>query len=605
MKDEMMPLVKAISLHSAKSAPLDPHTPRKVTDVNQGETRSSTPLFKLLLSVGALSSVLIPHQERAIAVDSISVPTLLIPAPHQGDNLAQSLPERLTEPETQQAPGHPPSSVAGSETLWEISQRYQPLPTIAAERSQPEAISAARTLTSIPTSSEPAKVLKLQPEERSAELALSEASLEVQQRQEQALANLRQQKQQLSLSLTQLWKPESQDSAPQQASSKPQLIAHSALAAARSASSPTEDATGATVVPPPQIFQPTLSVEPVYRVKPGDTLQEIAHRHQVTYPQLAAANRLENPDLIQVNQQLQIPSSRGAVGGSYRMADTSDAGETLLDERPGCCFEQARSLESPRHERASTATVTTSNVNSLAQPTNQPLEADSYAEKLRADVAKLQQEYRAQSPQPPRTSPPRSAQNLNAEKKYSRRSLGHLRGQQARRSPATAPVEIEYYSRLQPLAGEMVEPELPPLSSPEPYLPDSERGTQFTGYIWPAAGVLTSGYGRRWGRMHKGIDVAGPIGTPIVAVAAGQVVSAGWNSGGFGNLVKVKHDNGSLSLYAHNSRILVRQGQYVEQGQLIAEMGNSGYSTGPHLHFEIHPEGKGAVNPMAFLPKPE
>ena len=103
--------------------------------------------------------------------------------------------------------------------------------------------------------------------------------------------------------------------------------------------------------------------------------------------------------------------------------------------------------------------------------------------------------------------------------------------------------------------------------------------------------------------MHKGIDIAGPIGTPIMASAPGEVVSAGWNSGGYGNLVKVKHSDGSLTLYAHNSRILVRKGQKVEQGQQIAEMGSTGYSTGPHLHFELHPIGRGAANPMAYLPK--
>jgi murein DD-endopeptidase MepM/ murein hydrolase activator NlpD len=147
----------------------------------------------------------------------------------------------------------------------------------------------------------------------------------------------------------------------------------------------------------------------------------------------------------------------------------------------------------------------------------------------------------------------------------------------------------------------MVSPELPPLSAPDMYRPDG--AAQFNGYIWPTKGVLTSGYGRRWGRMHKGIDIAAPVGTPVVAVAPGVVVSAGWNSGGYGNLVEIQHPDGSLTLYAHNSRILVRRGQQVEQGQQISEMGSTGYSTGPHCHFEVHPSGRGAVNPMAFLPK--
>ncbi len=122
-------------------------------------------------------------------------------------------------------------------------------------------------------------------------------------------------------------------------------------------------------------------------------------------------------------------------------------------------------------------------------------------------------------------------------------------------------------------------------------------------FIKPAQGILTSGYGMRWGRMHRGIDIAGPTGTPILAAADGQVISAGWNSGGYGNLVAIRHSDGTITRYAHNSQILVAAGQSVTQGQAIALMGSTGYSTGPHCHFEILPNGKEAVNPLAFLPK--
>ncbi|NER30402.1 MAG: peptidoglycan DD-metalloendopeptidase family protein [Symploca sp. SIO1C4] len=170
------------------------------------------------------------------------------------------------------------------------------------------------------------------------------------------------------------------------------------------------------------------------------------------------------------------------------------------------------------------------------------------------------------------------------------------------RQVATAPTPAGSYNPMTNVpVGEMVSPELPPLAPPDMYLPDSP--TRFNGYIWPTRGVLTSGYGRRWGRMHRGIDIAAPIGTPIMAAAPGVVVSAGWNSGGYGKMVKIKHADGSLTLYAHNNRILVRRGQQVTQGQPISEMGSTGRSTGPHLHFEIHPKGRGAANPMAYLPK--
>ncbi|NJN19935.1 MAG: M23 family metallopeptidase [Leptolyngbya sp. RL_3_1] len=140
-----------------------------------------------------------------------------------------------------------------------------------------------------------------------------------------------------------------------------------------------------------------------------------------------------------------------------------------------------------------------------------------------------------------------------------------------------------------------------------PILPDSseylpEAPSHFSGYVWPAQGVLTSGYGWRWGRMHQGIDVAGPVGTPIYAAAPGVVQRSGWNSGGYGNMVEVRHPDGSMTRYAHNSRLLVESGQQVRQGQQIAEMGSTGFSTGPHLHFEIHLPEHGPVNPIAHLP---
>jgi murein DD-endopeptidase MepM/ murein hydrolase activator NlpD len=167
---------------------------------------------------------------------------------------------------------------------------------------------------------------------------------------------------------------------------------------------------------------------------------------------------------------------------------------------------------------------------------------------------------------------------------------------------ATSSLGSENYEPLLPSSlGKMVSPDLPPLGSVDTYLPGNSG--KFNGYIWPTKGVLTSGYGWRWGRMHRGIDIAAPTGTPILAAAPGVVITAGWNSGGYGNLVEIQHADGSVTLYAHNSRILVRQGQQVAQGQQIAEMGSTGYSTGPHCHFEVHLPGHGAVNPMAYLPR--
>ena len=131
---------------------------------------------------------------------------------------------------------------------------------------------------------------------------------------------------------------------------------------------------------------------------------------------------------------------------------------------------------------------------------------------------------------------------------------------------------------------------------------NGKAGSTSLAFGWPTAGVLTSRFGRRWGKMHKGIDIAGPIGTPINSAANGVVVFAGWQ-GGYGNLVEIKHADGTTTRYGHNSRLTVSVGQTVVQGQQVSEMGSTGHSTGSHLHFEIRPNGGDAVNPIAHLPK--
>ena len=119
------------------------------------------------------------------------------------------------------------------------------------------------------------------------------------------------------------------------------------------------------------------------------------------------------------------------------------------------------------------------------------------------------------------------------------------------------------------------------------------------GFVWPVHGVLTSGFGWRWGRMHEGVDIAVSNGTPVVAAKAGVVIVAGW-MGGYGNLVVVDHGGGVATAYGHNTSVTVGVGQQVAQGQLIAYSGNTGHSTGPHVHFEVRING-GAVDPMGYL----
>ena len=118
--------------------------------------------------------------------------------------------------------------------------------------------------------------------------------------------------------------------------------------------------------------------------------------------------------------------------------------------------------------------------------------------------------------------------------------------------------------------------------------------------IWPTKGTLTSGFGNRNGRRHEGIDIAAPKGTPIKAAAAGKVVFSGWGPTGYGKMVILEHKNNLTTVYAHNSKILVKKGDRVKQGQRISLMGSTGRSTGPHLHFEVR-NGTEPKNPLKYL----
>ena len=123
--------------------------------------------------------------------------------------------------------------------------------------------------------------------------------------------------------------------------------------------------------------------------------------------------------------------------------------------------------------------------------------------------------------------------------------------------------------------------------------------------IWPTQGFLTSGFGWRrspfsgGGRMHKGLDISNRVGTPVWAPARGTVTFVG-TDGGYGTCVMIDHGNNIVTRYAHLQKALVREGQYVQRGDVVAALGNTGRSTGPHLHYEVIVGGI-PVNPMRYI----
>jgi murein DD-endopeptidase MepM/ murein hydrolase activator NlpD len=385
-----------------------------------------------------------------------------------------------------------------------------------------------------------------------------------------------------------------------------------------------------------------------YRVQLGDTLAQIARQHGLTMGELSNANGLNNPNMIYVGQLLTIPGVRGeAASGSPQSSDRARiALEAMPENNPTV-------MASPSPLVAVSAPAPVPTVNSLrvlsrqassqpisikvepvaAQPAASPLVSGSIetraAAPLRGLLSEVQNMRRPQPVNVDRTAevpvpsklgsidlavvPPAPAQPTYAARAAERQRVNpefNASGNGSLNQPGRGPVQRQpelvasanlgsnnYEPLVKTLLGRAVSPELPMLTS-DPFLPDGA----LRGLVWPAKGVLSSTYGWRWGRMHKGIDVAAPIGTPVVAVQSGVVTYARFNDGGYGNLVEITHPDGSITLYGHNDRLLVREGQRVSQGQQISEMGNTGFSTGPHLHFEYHPAGQGATDPMAFLP---
>jgi len=144
---------------------------------------------------------------------------------------------------------------------------------------------------------------------------------------------------------------------------------------------------------------------------------------------------------------------------------------------------------------------------------------------------------------------------------------------------------------------------MPAAPAPAPAAPAAEAAHRpASRFRWPVdAPRVTSLFGSRWGRPHEGIDLQAAIGTPVYAADGGDVVYAGNTVRGYGNMVVLKHADALMTVYAHNSVLLVKVGQHVSSGQRIALSGQSGHATGPHVHFEVRRD-QVPRDPLQFLP---
>lgn len=673
MKRAFPQKAKCVPSHTPEGNAMTGQPKQALSEVNR-RTGTSAAMIGLAISVTAHGLLLHRQGDSAMAAEPVAsestatVNSLAYDvAAVSPESEASSSQSDVSLPADTSAIQH---AVQEGQTLWKIAQSYgvDAIAIARANRISLNSVLYVGQILTIPLDSRVAPAIPAQESGSAAPdlyVPLADAntpatavSNDATQKAEQdaALNRLKQKRENLQLSLTQLKSIKAEE---------PVVTFEPAPAGqetAQQAMMPPEAESSASLTPSGTI---------THRVLVGETLGVIATKYGVSLRELVRVNRIIDPNVLFAGQVLTIPQMQAmgedgqssAVPTLIASADLSSApasplpsslpnttAETRLEFKPGTV-----SPAQPVVEKLSRPISLVNPVGASSQGTaiatapfvrDQPAstgETESrlqynYVDNLRQEIVKLRQKYRSTPTQTAANSAPKvAAASINTAVSSStptnsvrvnpefnpadyretvRSQVQRLRTQRQNQadqpepaknptSPqvmAAAPLGSQNYEPLLPSAlGKVVSPELPPLGPVENYLP--RHPGKFSGYIWPTKGVLTSGYGWRWGRMHRGIDIAGPIGTPIVAAAPGTVITSGWNSGGYGYMVEIQHADGSITLYAHNNRLLVREGQHVEQGEQIAEMGSTGYSTGPHSHFEVHLPGQGAVNPMAYLPR--
>lgn len=298
-----------------------------------------------------------------------------------------------------------------------------------------------------------------------------------------------------------------------------------------------------------------------YIVRRGDTVQSVARRFDLTVLGLVSANPgLQSLDRLEVGSTLYIPTAE--TGLLVRLKQ----GETIQDvaQRFGLSVDavaKANGLDSPTDVRAGDLIL------------------------LPGIQAKTTFQRLVQIQEAERKAREEEARRLAEERR---------KQEEARQKRLAEQRRLQQQSRAR----------LPQQAQRQPLLRRANAVVAAAGYRWPMSNfTITSYFGRRgvFQRFHTGIDLAAPVGTPIFAARAGQVSTAGWSRYGYGLHVIIDHGGGQETLYAHMSRITVRPGQWVDRGELIGHVGSTGWSTGPHLHFEVR-VGGAARNPLAFLP---
>nr|WP_223299833.1 LysM peptidoglycan-binding domain-containing M23 family metallopeptidase [Meiothermus taiwanensis] len=298
-----------------------------------------------------------------------------------------------------------------------------------------------------------------------------------------------------------------------------------------------------------------------YIVRNGDTVQSIARRFDLTILGLVSANPgLQSLDRLDVGSTLYIPT--GEPGLLLQLKK----GETIHDLA----------------QRFGLSVTEVAKANGLDSPTD-----------VRAGDMVLLPRVQA------RATYQRLLQIQEAERRAREEEARRL-AEQRRKQEEARQKQLAEQRRLQAQSRARLQQQ----TQSQPRLRPANAVVAAAGYRWPISNfTITTYFGRRgvFQRFHTGIDLAAPAGTPVYAARAGQIDTAGWSRYGYGLHVIINHGGAQETLYAHMSRIVVRPGQWVDRGDLIGYVGSTGWSTGPHLHFEVR-VGGAARNPLAYLP---
>jgi len=307
----------------------------------------------------------------------------------------------------------------------------------------------------------------------------------------------------------------------------------------------------------------------VYTVKAGDNLWNIAQRYGFSVEVITDFNNLGNKNLLSIGQKLEIPAIGGGVSNSNQKEEPIIVNYTIVKGDTLWSISQ-------RYDVNMSTIISTNNLKEISRL--------SIGQKLKLPITNM---------------------DIAKAEGYNLEATAEEIIYDVKKGESLWSISRDYNVKLESIIAANSITDASKISAGQQLRIPNVTGSRsnISNFIWPVRGRVTSPYGMRVlnGRkeFHSGIDIGGPIGTNIIAAESGRVSYAGYMRG-YGNVIILSHEGGYSTVYAHNSVNLVKKGQYIKKGSVIAKVGRSGNATGPHLHFEVRLSGK-PVNPLLYL----